>query len=304
MKRICIHLSRFFFRIIRKYLSQEAVNFFTVTHVYSSFIAFPYIMPLYTLVTLFFQNHQKIFVPKSGQFFHRHTCIQWFHSFSLYNAFVYTCHAFFFRIVRKYLSQEAVNFFIVTLVYSGFIVFPFIMHCIHLSQFFFQNHQIFSHRHTCKQWLHSFSLYNAFVYTCHAFLVLHQKLFVPYIILCTARLSLFHTVSLFSPLKYIVYRCYSCFRQRRGHFFHCYTCIQWLHSFSLYNAFVYTCHAFLVLHQKIFVPYIILCTARLSLFHTVSLFSPLKYIVCRCYSCFRQRRGHFFSSSHLYTVVA
>ena len=130
--------------------------------------------------------------------------------------------------------------------------------------------------------------------------MLHQKIFVPYIILCTARLSLFHTESLFSPLKYIVYRCYSCFRQRGAQFFHRHTCIQWLHSFSLYNAFVYTCHAFLVLHQKIFVPYIILFTARLSLFHTESLFSPLKYIVYRCYSCFRQRRGHIF---HRHTCI-
>ena len=150
------------------------------------------------------------------------------------------------------------------------------------------------------QRLHSFSLYDAFVYTCHAFLVLHQKIFVLYIILCTTRLSLFHTESLFSPLKYIVYRCYSCFRQRRGHFFHRHTCIQWLHSFSLYNAFVYTCHAFLVLRQKIFVPYIILCTARLSLFHTETLFSPLKHIVYRCYSCFRQRRAQFF---HRHTCI-
>ena len=146
--------------------------------------------------------------------------------------------------------------------------------------------------------------------------MLHQKIFVPYIILCTARLSLFHTESLFSPLKYIIYRCYSCFRQRRAQFFHRHTCIQWLHSFSLYNAFVYTCHAFLVLHQKIFVPFIILCTARLSLFHTETLFSPLKYTVYRCYSCFRQEGVIFFIVTlvysgcivfpyimHLYTLV-
>ena len=163
-----------------------------------------------------------------------------------------------------------------------------------------QRRALFFHRHTCIQRLHSFSLYNAFVYTCHAFLVLHQKIFVPYIILFTARLSLFHTESLFFPLKYIVYRCYSCFRQRRGHFFHRHTCIQWLQSFSLYNAFVYTCHAFLVLQQKIFVPYIILFTARLSLFHTETLFSPLKYIVYRCYSCIRQRRAQFF---HRHTCI-
>ena len=116
----CIHLSHFFFRVIR--------FFSIVTLVYSVYIAFPYVMHLYTLVTLFLVLHQKIFVPRSGQlFFHRHTCIQWFHSFSLYNA-LYT---------------------LVTL--------------------FFQSDQIFSHRHTCIQCLHSFSLCNAFVYTCHAF---------------------------------------------------------------------------------------------------------------------------------------
>ena len=134
--------------------------------------------------------------------------------------------------------------------------------------------------------------------------MLRQKIFVPYIILFTARLSLFHTESLFSPLKYIVYRCYSCFRQRGAQFFHRHTCIQWLHSFSLYNALVYTCHAFLVLHQKIFVPYIILFTTRLSLFHTESLFSPLKYIVYTCNSFFQTKKVSIFSSSHLYTVVA
>ena len=162
----------------------------------------------------------------------------------------------------------------------------------------------FFHRHTCIQRLHSFSLYNALYTLVTLFLVLRQKIFVPYIRFFTARLSLFHTESLFSSLKYIVYRFFSCFRQRGAQCFHRHTCIQWLHSCSLYNAFVYTCHAFLVLHQKIFVPYIILFTARLSLFHTESLFSPLKYIVFRCYSCFRQRKGQFFSSSHLYTVVA
>ena len=115
-------------------------------------------------------------------------------------------------------------------------VFSFKIHCLQMLQLFQTKKGSFFHRHTCIQWLHSFSLYNAFVYTCHTFLVLHQKIFVPYIILFTARLSLFHTESLFSPLKYIVYRCYSCFRQRRDHFFHRHTCIQWLHSFSLYNA--------------------------------------------------------------------
>ena len=240
------------------------------------------------------------FRQRRGHFFHRHTCIHWLHSFSLYNAFVYTCHAFLVLHQKIFVPYIILCTARLSLFHTVSLFSPLKYIVYRCYSCFRQRRGHFFHRHTCIQWLHSFSLYNAFVYTCHAFLVLHQKICVPYIILCTACLSLFHTVSLFSPLKYIVYRCYSCFRQRRAQFFHRHTCIQWLHSFSQYNAFVYTCHAFLVLHQKIFVPYIILCTARLNLFHTVSLFSPLKYIVYRCYSCFRQRRGHFF---HRHTCI-
>ena len=108
-------------------MSQEAVNFTIVTLVYSGYIAFPYVMHLYTLVTLFFQRHQEIFVPRSGQFFHRHTCIQWLHSFSLYNA-LYTLSHFFFRVIRF--------FSIVTLVYGGYIAFPYVMHLYTLVTLF------------------------------------------------------------------------------------------------------------------------------------------------------------------------
>ena len=130
--------------------------------------------------------------------------------------------------------------------------------------------------------------------------MLHQKIFVPYILLCTARLSLFHTETLFSPLKHIVYKCCNCFRQRRDHFF----IVTLVYSGNI--AFPYIMHSihvshFFMLHQKIFVPYSLLCTARLSLFHTETLFSPLQDIVYKCYSCFRQRRGHFFIVTLLYS---
>ena len=123
----CIHLSHFFFRVIR--------FFSIVTLVYIVYIAFPYVMHLYTLVTLFFQNHQKIFVPRNGQFFHRHTCIQCLHSFTLCNAFVYTCHAFLV-LHRKIFVPRNSHFFIVTLVYSGFIAFPYVMHLYTLVTLF------------------------------------------------------------------------------------------------------------------------------------------------------------------------
>ena len=156
------------------------------------------------------------------------------------------------------------------LVYSGCIAFPYIMHLYTLVTLFW----------------------------CFIRKYLSHTLYYAQLV------SVCFTLKLFSSLKYIVYKCYSCFRQRRGHFFHRHTCIQWLHSFSLYNALYTLVTLFLVLHQKIFVPYIILLTACLSLFHTESMFVPLNYIVYRCYSCIQTKTGSFFSSSHLYTVVA
>ena len=288
----CIHLSRFLVphpKIFVPYIILCTARL-SLFHTESLFSPLKYIV--YRCYSCFRQ--------RGAQFFHRHTCIQWLQSFSLYNVFVYTCHAFLVLHQKIFVPYIILFTARLSLFHTESLFSPLKYIVYRCYSCFRQRRGHFFHRHTCIQWLHSFSLYNAFVYTCHAFLVHHQKIFVPYIILCTARLSLFHTESLFSPLKYIVYSCYSCFRQRGAQFFHRHTCIQWLHSFSLYNAFVYTCHAFLVLHQKIFVPYIILCTARLSLFHTESLFSPLKYIVYRCYSCFRQRRAQFF---HRHTCI-
>ena len=162
---------------------------------------------------------------------------------------------------------------------------------------------IFFYRHTCIQRLHSFSLYNTFVYTCHAFLVLHQKIFVPYIILCTAHLSLFHTESLFSPLKYIVYRCYSCFRQRGAQFFHRHNCIQWLHSFSLYNALYTLVTLFWCFIRKICPIHYIVHSSSQSVSHRNSVFS-FKVHCLQMLQLFPTKKGSIFSSSHLYTVVA
>ena len=90
----------------------------------------------------------------------------------------------------------------------------------------------------------------------------------------------------FSPLKYIVYKCFSCFRPRMGHFFS-----------SSYLTTLVT--LFLLLHQKIFVPYIVLYTACLSLITQWNCISPSKYICYKCYICIIPGFGQFFSSSHL-----
>ena len=140
------------------------------------------------------------------------------------------------------------------------------------------------------------------VYICCAFFLLyHQKIFIPYIVLVTVRLRLFRNETLFffsfkihclqmlqlfqtrdgpfffhrhtclhlsrffllyhqiSPFKYIVYKCYSCFRPGMGLFF----------SSSHLSIFV---ALFLLYHQKIFIPYIVLVTVRLRLFRNETLF--------------------------------
>ena len=100
---VCFGIKLFFsfkihcLQLLQLFQTRDGPFFSIVTLVYSVYIAFPYVMHLYTLITLFLVLHQKIFVPRSGQlFFHRHTCIQWFHSFSLYNA-LYTLATLFFQ---------------------------------------------------------------------------------------------------------------------------------------------------------------------------------------------------------------
>ena len=67
---------------------------------------------------------------------------------------------------------------------------------------------------------------------------------------------------------------------------------------------VYTCRAFFAVSSKNIYP--IYCfghSSSQSVWEWNS-FPPLKYIVYKCYSCFRPGMGHFFSSSHLSTLVA
>ena len=181
------------------------------------------------------------------------------------------------------------------------------------------------------------------------FLLHHQKIFVPYIVLYTVRLSLLHNETVFSPSKYIGYKCYICFIPGMGHFFlsshlsrffcsiirkylsHvlfwsqlvsvCFAmkfffsfkinCLQMFQLFQTKDGpiffivtLVYTCRAFFAVSSENICP--IYCfghSSSQSVSHR-NCFSPLKYIVYKCFSCFRPRMGQFFSSSHLSTLVA
>ena len=95
----------------------------------------------------------------------------------------------------------------------------------------------------------------------------------------------------FSPLKYIAYKCFSCFRPRMGQFFsssHLSTLVALFFALSSENI----CPMYCFGHNL---------SQSVSQWNS---FSPLKYIVYKCNSCFRARMGHFFSLSHLSTLVA
>ena len=137
---------------------------------------------------------------------------------------------------------------LVTLFFAVSSDFSFQIHCLQMLQLFqTRDGPFFFHHHTClyllrffcciiKKYLSHILFWSQFVSVCFA-----MKLFS------------------FSPLKYIVYKCYSCFRPRMGQFF----------SSSHLSTLVVL---FLLYHQKIFVPYIVWVTARLSLFCNEILF--------------------------------
>ena len=112
-----------------------------------------------------------------------------------------------------------------------------------------------------------------------------------HILLWLQLVSVCFAMKLFSPSKYIGYKCYICFRPGMGQIFS--------------SSHLYTLVAlFLRYDQKLFILYILLVTACHSLFRNETLFSPSKYIGYKCYICFRPGMGQFFSSSHLSTLVA
>ena len=97
-------------------------------------------------------------------------------------------------------------------------------------------------------------------------------------------------MKLFFPLKYIVYKCYSCFRPGMGLFF--------------IVTLVYTCRLFLLHHQKIFIPYIVLVTVRLSLFRNEILFLLSNTLSTKVTVVSDQGWAFFFIDALVYTCRA
>ena len=164
--------------------------------------------------------------------FHRHTCLH--------------LSRFFCCIIRKYLSHILFWSQFVSICFAMKLFFSFKIHCLQMLQLFQSKDG-------------PFFFIVTLVYTCRAFFAVSSKNIYP--IYCFGHSSSQSVLqwSSFSPLKYIVYKCYSCFRPGMGHFF----------SSSHLSTLV---ALFLLYHQKIFIPYIVLVTVRLSLFCNEILF--------------------------------
>ena len=305
-----LHLSCFFCCIIRKYLSHKLFWSQLVSVCFAmKFFFFPLKYTVY-----------KCFRPEMGQFFHRHTCLhlsrffcciirKYLYHTLFWSQFVSVCFAlklfFSFKIhclqmLQLFQTKNVPVFFIVTLFYTCRAFFC----CItrkYLSQLLFWSQLVsvcfamkffFSCKIHCLQMFQLFQTKDGpvffivtLVYTCRAFFVLSsENICLMYCFGNSSSQSVLQWNS-FSPLKYIVAKCFSCFRPGMGQFL----------SSSHLSTLVFV----LLYHQKIFIPYIVLVTARLRLFRNEIFFFPLKYIVYKCFSCFRPEMGQFFSSSHL-----
>ena len=219
---------------------------------------------------------------------------------------VYTCRAFFCCIIRKHLSQILFWSQLVSVCLAMKLFFFFKIHCLQMFQLF----------HTRDR---PFIFIVTLVYNCHTFFAVSSRNI--YLIYCFGYSS-FQSVSQwnsFSPLKYIVYKWFSCFRPGMGHFFFIVTLVytfrvffgsiikKYLSHILFWSQLISVCFAmklffsfkihclqmfqlfhtrdgpffffivtlvvlFLLYHPKIFIPYSVLVTVRLSLFCNGTLF--------------------------------
>ena len=247
---------------------------------------------------------------------------------------VYTCRTFFCCINKKYLSHILFWSQFVAVCFGMKFFSSFKIHCLQMLQLFQTRDG-------------PFFFIVTLVYTCRAFFAVSSKNIYPIYCFGHSSSQSFLEWNSFPPLKYIVYKCYSCFRPGMGHFFHRHTCLHLSHFFcciiktylshilfwsqfisvcfgmKFFSSFkihclqmlqlfqtrdgpfffivtlVYTCRAFFAVSSRYIYP--LYCFGHNSS-QSVSewnSFPPLKYIVYKCYSCFRPGMGHFFSSSHL-----
>ena len=152
--------------------------------------------------------------------------------------------------------------------------------------------------------MQKFYLYKAWVILFHRHLSVLVTFFfaassenicpIPYIVLNTARLSLLHNEILFSPSKYIGYKCYICSDLGWANFFHHHTCLhllcffcciikKYLSHILFWSHLVSVCFA-----MNFFFSFKIHCLQMFQLFQTRD--GPIFFIVTLVYTCLHLSR--------------
>ena len=239
-----LHLSRFFCCIIRKYISHILF--------WSQFVSVCFALKLFFSFKIHCLQMLQLFQTKDGPIFFIVTL-------------VYTCHAFFalssknicpiycfghsssqsvsqwnsffsfkihcLQIFQLFQTKDGPIFFIVTLVYTCrtffcSIIRKYLSHVKFWSQLITAMKLFFSFKIHCLQMLHLFQSRDGpiffivtLVYTCCTFFAASAETVCPIYSLMHSSFQSVAQWNSFSPLKYIVYKCYYCFSQRMGHFF-------------------------------------------------------------------------------------
>ena len=178
------HLSRFFFSVIRKYLSHILF--------WSQLVSVYFAMKFFFSFKIYCLQMFQLFQTKDGPiFFHCHTCLHLSH--------------FFCCIIRKYTSHILFWSQFVSLCFAFKLFFSFKIHCLQMLQLFqTKDGPIF--------------FIVTLVYTCRAFFAVSSEN-MSHILFWSQFVSVCFAMKFFFPLKYIVYKCFSCFRPRMGQFF-------------------------------------------------------------------------------------
>ena len=189
---------------------------------------------------------------------------------------VYTCRAFFCCILKKYLSHILFWSQFVSVCFAMKLFFSFKIHCPQMFQLFqTRDGPVFSSSHLS-------TLVTLFSY--------HQKIIVPYILLCTVRLSLFRNEILFLLSNTLSTNVTVVSDQGWAFFFfHCHTCLhlsrffcciikKYLSHILFWSQFVSICFA-----MKFFYSFKIHCLQMLQLFQTRD--GSIFFIVTLVYTC-------------------
>ena len=283
-RHTCLHLSRFFCCIIKKYLSHILF--------WSQFVSVCFGIKFFSSFKIHCLQMLQLFQTRDGSFFfHCHTCLH--------------LSRFFCCIIKKYLSHILFWSQFVSVCFGIKLFSSFKIHCLQMLQLFqTRDGPFFFHRHTC---LHLSRFFCCII-----------KKYLSHILFWSQFVSVCSGMKFFSSFKIHCLQMLQLFQTRDGpFFFHCHTCLhlssffcciikKYLSHILFWSQFVSVCFAmklffsfkihclqmlqffqtkdgpiffivtlvalFLLYHQKIIVPHIHLCTVRLSLFHNEILF--------------------------------